>query len=63
MNAIKLTSMLLHPQKEKVYVIRKLEGDSPIGLMWSEIERGSLEEMKSSINSKKYNNFKKIIEL
>lgn len=48
---------------ENIYVIHKLDGKSTMGLMWSELERGTFEEMKESFNSKKYEACKKYNEV
>jgi hypothetical protein len=44
---------------ERVYIIRQLNGHSSIGAMWSELERGTLEQMNASFNSNKYADCKK----
>ena len=58
---IKLTFM--GKPSERVYIIRQLDGQSSIGAMWSEVERGTKDEMLVSFNSPKYADCKKYSEL
>jgi hypothetical protein len=48
---------------ERVYIIRQQDGQSSIGAMWSEVERGTKEQMLASFNSEKYADCKKYSEL
>ncbi len=48
---------------ERIYIIRQLDGQSSIGAMWSELERGTKDEMLVSFNSPKYADCKKYSEL
>jgi len=48
---------------ERVYIIRQLDGQSSIGAMWSELERGTKDEMSASFNSEKYADCKKYSEI
>jgi hypothetical protein len=45
------------------YIIYKFVKMTTIGAMWDIVEKGTLEEMRASWESSKYNNFNKTIEI